>query len=109
MPCGPENVDKLVTAAGEELKNLKEKGPEAKDLDKVKSQWIEKYKTDVKENKYWNDKMESALFWGRDKDRILNYTSYVEKLTPADVQNTAKKLFTGNSEFISILYPAETK
>ena len=105
LPCGPENVDKLIAAANDEIKSLKEKGPEAIDLDKVKSQWIEKYKTDVKENKYWKDKMESALFWGRDKDRILQYESYINKLTPADIQATAQKLFTGDNEFLAILYP----
>ncbi|MBC7553711.1 MAG: insulinase family protein [Taibaiella sp.] len=105
LPCGPENVDKLIAAANEEIKNIKEKGPDAKDLDKVKSQWIEKYKTDVKENKFWIEKMQSSIFWGRDKDRILNYENYINKLTPADIQETAKKLFTGNNQFISVLYP----
>lgn len=105
LPCGPENVDKLIAAANEEIKNLKEKGPDAKDLAKVKSQWIEKYKTDVKENKFWNDKMQAAIFWGRDRSRTLKYEDYINKLTPADVQETAKKLFTGNNQFTAILYP----
>lgn len=105
LPCGPENVDKLIAAANEEIKNLKEKGPEAKDLDKVKSQWREKYKTEIKENKYWAEKMTSAIFWNKDKDHILNYEAYLDKLTPADVQATAKKLFTGNNQFVSVLYP----
>ncbi len=105
LPCGPENVDKLLAAAKDEIKNLKEKGADAKDVDKVKSQWIEKYKTDVKENKFWTEKMTANLFWGRDKDRILNYESYVNKLTAADIQDAAKKLFTDNNEFTAILYP----
>ena len=105
LPCGPENVDKLLAAAKDEIKNLKEKGPDAKDLDKVKSQWIEKYKTDIKENKYWAEKMTGAMFWGREKDRILNYETYLNKLTPADIQEAAKTLFTNNNEFTAILYP----
>ena len=105
LPCGPENVDKLLTAANEEIKELKDKGPAAKDLDKVKSQWREKHITDVKENKYWAGRLESVLFWGRDKNRIINYDTYLQSLTPADIQNTAKQLFNGNNTFISILYP----
>ena len=105
LPCGPENVEKLLTAANDEIKTLKEKGPEAKDLDKVKSQWHEKHTTDVKENKFWADKMQSVIFWGKDKDRVLQYDSYIQKLTPADIQATAKKLFDGKNEFISVLYP----
>jgi zinc protease len=105
LPCGPENVDKLVAAADEEIKAIKEKGPDQKDIDKVKSQWHEKYVTDLKENKYWLGKMQTVLYWGRDKDRVLNYQNYVDRLTPADVQETAKKLFDGKNQFISILYP----
>ena len=105
LPCGPENVDKVIAAANDIIKDLKEKGPDAKDLDKVKTTWKEKYKTDIKENKFWKEKMQSSIFWGRDRDRILNYETYVDKLTPADIQDAAKKLFTNNNEFVSILYP----
>ncbi len=105
LPCGPENVDKLLAAANDEIKALKEKGPSAKDLDKVKSQWREKYITDVKENKYWAGKLQSSIFWGKDKDRILKYQTYIDKLTPADIQATAKQLFDGKNQFVSVLYP----
>jgi len=105
LPCGPENVDKLIAGANELIKTLKEKGPEQKDLDKVKSQWHEKYITDLKENKYWSGKMESVLFWGREKDRAINYENYIRKLTPADIQATANQLFNGRNQFVSILYP----
>jgi zinc protease len=105
LPCGPENVDKLIAGANDLIKTLKDKGPDAKDLDKVKSQWHEKHVTDVKENKYWTGKMESTIFWGRDKDRVLNYENYIQKLTPADIQETAKQLFDGKNQFTSVLYP----
>ncbi len=105
LPCGPESVDTLLSAANIQINNLKNSGPEAKDLDKVKSQWLEKYRTSVKENSYWREKMESVLFWGRDKDRALQYETYVNKLTPADIQATAKRLFDGKNEFVSVLYP----
>jgi zinc protease len=105
LPCGPENVDKLLAAANEEIAALKAKGPDVKDLDKVKNQWREKNITDVKENKYWTGKLQSVLFNGRDEDRVVNFQNYVDKLTPADVQETAKKLFDGKNQFVSILYP----
>ncbi len=105
LPCGPENVDKLIAAATEEIKGLKEKGPDAKDVDKVKSQWHEKHATDLKENKYWQSSLESVLFWGKDKDRLLQYESYIQKLTPAEIQATANLLFNGKNEFVSVLYP----
>ncbi len=105
LPCGPQSVDTLLIAANNEIKTLIEKGPEAKDLDKVKSQWREKYRVDVKENKYWSEKLESTLFWGRDKDRVLNYESYIDKLTPAEIQQTAKTLFESANKFVAVWYP----
>ena len=105
LPCGPENVDKLLAATDAEIKKLIEKGPEQKDVDKVKSQWHEKYVTNVKKNEYWLEKMEMVLYWGRDKDRVLKYESYIEKLTPADIQAAAKQLLDGKNKFVSVLYP----
>ncbi|XZF15582.1 M16 family metallopeptidase [Chitinophagaceae bacterium MMS25-I14] len=105
LPCGPENVDKLLTAAADEIKNLKEKGPDAADLDKVKTTWHEQYRTSVKENKYWQSKLESVLFMGRDRNHVTQYDAWIDKLTPADVQAAAKQLFDGKNQFTSILYP----
>jgi zinc protease len=105
LPCGPENVDKLLEAAHKEVENLKAKGPDAKDLAKVKNQWHEQHRTKVKENRYWSDKMESVLFWGMDRKTVLDYDNWIDKLTPADIQATAKQIFDGKNEFIAILYP----
>ena len=109
LPCGPENVEKLLSAADYEIDSLKTQGPDPKDLDKVKSQWKEKHLVSIKENGYWMGKLESVLFWERDKDHVLNYDSYVDKLTPADVQDAAKKIFSGDNKFTAILKPEEGK
>lgn len=105
LPCGPENVDKLLTATDEQIGLLKSKGPEQKDLDKVKTQWKEKHRTNLTENKYWNSKLEAILFWGRSKQNVLQYDSWIDKLTPADVQKTAQQLFDGKNKFTAVLYP----
>lgn len=105
LPCGPENVEKLLTAANAEIRNLVEKGPDVKDLDKVKSQWHEQHRTNLKENGYWSGKMEDVLFWGRDKDKVFNYDKWIDELKPADIQAVAKQFFNGKNEFVSVLYP----
>lgn len=105
LPCGPENVDKLLTAASLEVKNLQQNGPDAKDLDKVKNQWHEAHRTELKENNYWTETLANVMFWGYDKSTALNYDKKVDALTPADVQHTAQELFKKNNEFKSVLYP----
>jgi zinc protease len=105
LPCGPENVEKLMTAAQAEMNNLKEKGPDAKDLEKVKTQWAEKHRSDMEENAYWSGKMENVLFWGRDRKTVFDYNNWINKVTVADVQQTAKQLFDNKRKFTAILYP----
>ncbi len=105
LPCGPENVDKLIAAAKDEIKNMQEQGPDEKDLQKVKNTWIEKYRTSVKENGYWSSMLQNILFHDADKDRVLHYEDYINKMTKEDIKSTANVLFAGNNEFTAILYP----
>ena len=59
----------------------------------------------MKENKYWVNALPDVLFWGDDKHNMLQYEQRVDKLTPADIQNAAKQMFTGKNSFVSVLYP----
>jgi zinc protease len=108
LPCGPENVDKLLAAAAEEIQDLKANGPSATDLDKVKSQWKEAHRTSVRENKYWTAKLADIMLYDRSKENVLNYDKWIDRLTPSDVQSAAKMLFDGKNEFVSVLYPEGT-
>jgi zinc protease len=105
LPCGPENVDKLLTASAEEIANIKEHGVDVQNLDKVKSQWREKYRVDAKENGYWTGALENILFRGRDRSHVLQYEQWIDKLSPADLQQAAREVFDGKNDFLAILNP----
>ncbi|MBS1644042.1 MAG: insulinase family protein [Bacteroidetes bacterium] len=105
LPCGPENVAKLIAASNEEIKNIKENGVSEQDLEKVKSQWREKHLVSIKENGYWSGKLEAILFWGQDKNHVLDYEKWIEALRSKDIQETAKILFDGKNEFRAVLNP----
>jgi zinc protease len=109
LPCGPENVDKLLAAAKAEIANLKEKGPDAKDLDKVKSQWHEQHREGIEKNGYWLAQLKEILYRNMSKENVLQYDAWIHKLTPADIQQTAKQLLNGKNEFTAILYPETEK
>jgi zinc protease len=106
LPCGPESVDTLVKASEAEIANLKKEGPSAKDLEKVKLALIESYKEDIKTNGFWVLNLSGILFWNEDKDRFRNFETVVNKVTAAEIQETANKLFDGKNSFRAILYPA---
>lgn len=106
LPCGPENVDKLLATAKEVVDAIKKNGPDPKDLDKVKAQWHEQRRDKMKENGFWNEKMESIMFWGRQRKNLFDYDKWVDSLTPNDIKEAANTLFNGKNDFVAVLYPA---
>lgn len=105
FPCGPENVEPIISKAAEEIRDLKTDGPEQKDLDKVKLAIIEKRKESIRTNGYWTEKLEQLMFWNRSKDRFLNFESEMNKITAADIKATANKMFNDNNNFTGVLLP----
>ncbi len=105
LPCGPENVDKLLAASAQEIKEIQEQGVDPKDLEKVKSQWIEKNRVNMKDNGYWISALKDILFEGRDRNHILQYDAWINSLTTDQLKQTAKEVFNGSNEFIAILNP----
>ena len=105
LPCGPENVDKLLKAADAEIDSIKAFGPDVKNLDKVKKTWLEQYKVQLKENSFWSAKLQSILFEGADPQRIFDYEKNVNALTTDDIKAAAKLLFDGKNVLQAVLYP----
>ncbi len=109
LPCGPENVDKLLKAADEVVADIKANGPSEEDLNKVKNQWREKHRENMEKNSYWAGKLQNILFLGRDRNNMLNYDQWIGALTTDDVKKAANKIFDGKNTFTAILYPESEK
>ncbi|MEP5255187.1 MAG: insulinase family protein [Winogradskyella arenosi] len=94
FPCGPENVDKLITATLNEVDQLIKDGPTEKDLEKVKKAQILDYKEDLKTNRFWVRQLKDADYRKKDAQKILNFEEAVNNLTVADLHQVAKKYLT---------------
>ena len=105
LPCGPEKVDTLLKAVNKEFDMLIQKGPEQSYLDKVKKQWIEQYKTNIKENNTWLNKILEYKLQGGDPKRFVDYEKYVQQLTVKDIQEAAKLVLAGRNQFTAVLMP----
>ncbi len=105
LPCGPEKVDTLVKSVKKEFELLAKNGPTQEYLDKVKKQWLEGHKTDMKENGVWLDQLLSFKAQGGDPKRFLEYEQYVNALTPKDVQQAANLILNGRNQFFAVLMP----
>jgi zinc protease len=105
LPCGPENVDKLIKATLGEIQKVKDKGPEPIDLNKVKENWKKQYQENLKDNTFWLRQLQQSFESGSRPADILDYEKKVSALTAAELKVTANKYF-GMKNFIQmVLYP----
>lgn len=105
IPCGPENVDKLVATSIELIKKLKNDGPSQIDLAKVKEAWKKKYEEDVKTNTYWGNFLLTSYLYETDPKRILSYEKRIDSLTVELIKNVSNKYFDLNNCITGILLP----
>ena len=107
MPCGPENVDKILAEYNREIAEYKTAGVSATNLDKVKKAMLEQRKESIKRNNYWANNLQSILFWGHSKKFFLNFDQKVNAVTVKDLKASANKFFSNNN-FTAISYPGKT-
>jgi zinc protease len=105
LPCGPEKIDTLIKAANAEIESLIKNGPSKENLEKVKKQWKEQHKVDIKENGTWLAQLQSFVFPGDNADYFINYDKYVDALTVKDIQDAAKLLLSTKNVVTGILRP----
>lgn len=105
IPCGPENVAKLTDSLVAIIKNFQEKGPEQKDLDKVKETWRKQYHVGLQSNDYWLEKLSSAWINRDNPEDILIFEEKVNALTVKDLQEAAKKFLPLDKVVKAVLYP----
>nr|WP_321235134.1 insulinase family protein [uncultured Psychroserpens sp.] len=104
FPCGPENVDKLKTAALAEVEKLVKDGPTQKDLDKVKESYMLDHKEDLKTNRFWLRHLKNSDYQKSDATKLLEYEKNVNSLNIDFLQEVAKK-YLSKDYIIGIHYP----
>lgn len=105
LPCGPENVDKLIKATLAEIEKMKASGPAEGDLNKVKETWKTQYKEHLKDNGYWASNLIKSVENASDPVEILNYEKKVDALTTTDLKAAANKYLDTKKYVEVVLYP----
>jgi len=105
LPCGPENVDKLIEATFNEIQKVKDKGPSEADLNKVKETFEKQHQVDMKDNNYWLARLQRTGELNLNLSDILTINSRMKIFTTKDIQDAAKKYFNTNNYFQAVLYP----
>jgi zinc protease len=105
LPTGPDKVDKVIAATFAEIRRMQEQGPAAADLEKVRQNWLQRHQTLLRENGYWINRLQNALMQGSDLGAILQYEQKVAQLTPAQLQDAARRYFKFDNYVQVVLYP----
>ena len=105
LPCAPQNVDLVITAAFAEIQKVKDVGPDPADLDKVKENARLNNRRALRENGHWLGSLQAADFYGQDPANILRFEQRVNAVTVADLKLAARKYLNFENYLQVVLYP----
>lgn len=105
FPCGPENVDKLITASMAEIKKIKDNGPLDTDLAKVKETMTKQYLESMRDNNYWTTKLQQTVDLGSNPADIITGEKRINAITVKDIKDAANKYFNTNNYVQAVLNP----
>ncbi len=107
--CDPHRVDELIQSALDIVKDVVEKKQDDKYLIKVKETFRRELEVNLKENKYWLERMYNYYYYNDPADMIEQTKKMIEELTLDDIHKMAQKYLKFNNFAKFVLYPEESK
>lgn len=89
--CAPENVEKLVNAAKEEIAKVRKDGSNEENLTKVKEGFLKERELQLKENDFWMSYIMGSETAGENLADIDKYNDWVKALKKEDFKAFANK------------------
>jgi zinc protease len=106
----PENVEPLSKAVFGLIDSLKTFPAPHSDIDKVKEQILRSREVETKQNSYWLGNIIARDASGEDLGGLTTvYDDMVKRLTPAQIQQSARQYFNSNNYARFVLLPVATK
>lgn len=103
--CSPQNVEKLIASALDEIGKLKTVGPPQVNVDKYKAEVQRMHETDLKSNNWWMDYLISGLQDQDDLHEANDYDTNLSKVSPESVKAMAAKYLSGENYIKLVLMP----
>jgi zinc protease len=104
----PQNLDTILHYTTGIINRLRDEGPTADVLEKVKAIFQEHTKADLGENYYWLVQLSHAWLQGESYGSILHRTKIITDVTVDDVRETVRKYFQLDKFVEAILEPEQT-
>jgi len=103
--CAPANVEHLIADVEKEIASLRKNGPSLEDINKFKAEYKRVNEIQLRENETWLDYLSTQYENNEDPNQWLDYNTRLNKVTPAEVQNTASQWLSGKNEIRFVLLP----
>jgi len=103
--CAPENVNKLITAALEEIDLIKKNGAEATDIQKFAAEESRATELQLKNNGFWLGQISRSYEYGQDPADVLDHVKNLSQITVQSTKATANKYLSGDNLIRFILEP----
>lgn len=103
--CATANVEKLIAAALEEVKEIKKDGATAEDITKFKSEEHRQMELSVRDNGYWLGYLTTRLKYNDNLNQMLKNKDRVDAVTVETSKATAQKYLNENNYIRLVLEP----
>ena len=105
LPCGPDNAEKVITAAFAEVEKMRQQGATAEELAKVKLNWITNHRIAMRTNEQWLSYLQDATLYQTDPAEILTLEQRINSMTTDDIKQVANRYLTPDNYAQVVLYP----
>jgi zinc protease len=103
--CAPGQVEPLSELVFAQIADLREKGPEDKDLLKVRELLSREHEQNLRENEYWLASLQLVYMNDLDPRELLSFDARVEALSRESLRQTAQQLLEPENCIRVVLLP----
>ncbi|MEX8548585.1 MAG: M16 family metallopeptidase [Mucilaginibacter sp.] len=103
--CAPENVNKLISAALEEIDLIKKNGAEKTDIEKFVAEESRSTELQLKNNGFWLGQISRSYQYQQDPADVLEHVKNLNQITVQSTKATANQHLSGENLIRFILLP----
>lgn len=105
LPTSPEKVERMTQVIYDGLEKMCNEGPSDDQMQKIREYMVRSHSERLKDNGYWMNQLVAKSREGY--DFVKGYDATLQKITSADVQKLAQKLFhSGNHIVVGMKTPS---
>jgi zinc protease len=103
--AAPDRLDNLAATVFEEIEKMKQSGPDAETLQKVKETHRRGYETNLQQNGYWLGQIAAAVQYEEQPGGFLDLPGRIDAVTAAQIAEAARTLLRADRYVRVSLFP----